>query len=85
MEYVLRLAVWVQTTLVSVHDDHLFGIEVHIRLKVKERNLCLQTLMGEKEEVVVSRTVNALNSIPPAPRRGFRNTCESKCLKCVQV
>jgi len=51
VEYVLRLADWVHETLPDVQDDHLFDIETHVRLKVKERNLCMKTLMGEKEEV----------------------------------
>ena len=51
VEYVLRLAEWLHTTLPSIHDDHLFSIEDHVRRKVKERNLCLKTLMGDKEEI----------------------------------
>jgi hypothetical protein len=85
VEYVLRLAEWVHSTLPSVHDDHLFSIEVHVKLKVKERNLCLKTLMGEKEKVVESLRVNQSSNRPTAVRRGFRNTCETKCLKCIKL
>ena len=47
VEYVLRLAEWLHSTLPSVHDHHLFSIEAYVRNKVKERNLNLKNLMGE--------------------------------------
>jgi len=86
VEYVLRLAEWVHNTLPSVHDEHLFSIEVHVRLKVKERNLCMQTLMGEKDEAVEVTPVHHHNTSPSSARRGnFTNTCEHKCLKCIKL
>lgn len=86
VEYALRLAEWMHSTLPSVHDDHLFSIEVHVRLKVKERNLCLKTLMGEKEEVVERMPVHQSHTSPSAARRGtFAYTCENKCMKCIKL
>jgi len=86
VEYVLRLAEWFHTTLPYVRDDHLFSIEVHVRIKVKERNLCLKTLMGEKEEVVETRPVQHSDHSPTSSRRGtFTYTCENKCLKCIKL
>lgn len=87
VEYVLRLAEWVHETLPEVVDDHLFDIETHVRLKVKERKLCMKTLMGEKEVVVPS---------PEAVRReasggGRRDTfashtdCSHCGLRCVKL
>merc|ERR1719436_2316099 len=55
VEYVLRLADWVHQELPKVEDEHLFSIEEEIRLTIKERNLSLKFLMGEKEEAVEAR------------------------------
>jgi len=87
VEYVLRLADWFHKQLPDVHDDHLFGIEVHVRLKIKEQGLCMQTLMGEKDEPVPSVLVQrSAETSPSASRRGtFTFTCENKCLKCVKL
>jgi len=86
VEYLLRLAEWLHTTLPAVQDEHLFSIEVHVRIKVKERNLNLKTLMGEEEEVVVTRPVQHSTHSPTTHRRGtYTNTCENKCLKCIKL
>eukprot|EP00092_Neocalanus_flemingeri_P009785 GFUD01010543.1.p1 GENE.GFUD01010543.1~~GFUD01010543.1.p1 ORF type:complete len:233 (-),score=37.83 GFUD01010543.1:66-764(-) len=86
VEYVLRLADWFHTALPSVHDEHLFSIEVHVRIKVKERNLCLKTIMGEKEAVVETRVVELDDrSRTAARRRTFAYTCEKKCMKCIKL
>ena len=67
-------------------DDHLFTIEAEVRVRVKQRGLCLQTLMGEKVEVAAAATPNPTGTSPGAARRGtFAHTCEKKCLKCVKL
>jgi len=91
VEYVLRLADWFHQMLPNVYDDHLFSIETQLRIKIKERNLCMKTLMGEKEEEV--EPVHVAHDpdhhdpdSPSAARRGtFTFTCEKKCLKCMKM
>ena len=86
VEYVLRLADWVHDTLPEIWDEHLFSIETEVRLRIKERGLCLGTLMGDKEEAAaVPVHVIYQEHSPSAHRRGtFAFTCEKKCLKCVK-
>ena len=75
--------------LPNVYDDHLFSIETQLRIKIKERNLCMKTLMGEKEEEVEPVHVAQEHHDPDSPsaaRRGtFTFTCEKKCLKCMKM
>jgi len=89
VEYVLRLADWFHQMLPNVYDDHLFSIETQLRIKIKERNLCMKTLMGEKEEEVEPVHVAQQHLDPDSPsaeRRGtFTFTCEKKCLKCMKM
>jgi len=89
VEYVLRLADWFHQMLPNVYDDHLFSIETQLRIKIKERNLCMKTLMGEKEEEVEPVHVAQEHHDPDSPsaaRRGtFTFTCEKKCLKCMKM
>merc|ERR1712173_256637 len=91
VEYVLRLADWFHQMLPNVYDDHLFSIETQLRIKIKERNLCMKTLMGEKEEEVEPVHVghdpdHHDPESPSAARRGtFTFTCEKKCLKCMKM
>jgi len=90
VEYVLRLADWFHQMLPNVYDDHLFSIETQLRIKIKERNLCMKTLMGEKEEEVepvhVAQEHHHDPDSPSAARRGtFTFTCEKKCLKCMKM
>ncbi len=47
VEYVLRLAEWVRLALPDVHDEHLFTLEMHVRAKIKEKNLCTKAMMRE--------------------------------------
>jgi len=86
VEYLLKLAEWVHNTLPQVWDDHLFSIEVEVRRKVKQRGLCLQALMGEKELVEEAVSVEAQDVSPSTARRGtFAHTCEKTCLKCIKL
>ena len=47
MEYVLKLAEWIQKNLPEVVDDHLFNIEKAVRTKIDQKSLCLVSLMGQ--------------------------------------
>ena len=82
----MKLADWVHDTLPGIWDEHLFSIETQVRLMIKERGLCLGTLMGDKEEAAaVPVHVHHQEHSPSAHRRGtFAFTCENKCLKCVK-
>jgi len=86
VEYLLKLAEWLHTALPAVWDEHLFSIEMEVRLKVKERGLCLQELMGEKVAVVETSSTDAHAASPSSARRGtFAYTCQKTCLKCVKL
>ena len=85
VEYVLKLAEWLHMAVPEAWDEHLFSIEMEVRRLVAERGLCLTTLMGEKVEGLMESTSESLTVSPGAGRRGFANTCEKKCLKCVKI
>jgi len=86
VEYLLKLAEWVHNTLPEVWDDHLFTIEIQVRLKVKQKGLCLQSLMGEKVVCMEVCSTDPPAHSPNTARRGtFAYTCEKKCLKCVKL
>ena len=50
VEYVLRLADWFRLSLPDVLDEHLFTLESHIRHVIKERKLCVKSMMREECE-----------------------------------
>ena len=69
----------------SIVAEHLFSIEAEVRAKIQERDLCLATLMGAKEEVEVAAAPGQDQHSPSAARRGtFAFTCDRRCLKCVK-
>ena len=47
MEYLLRLAEFMREYIPEGYDEHLLTLETLVRMRVKESNLCLKTLMGE--------------------------------------
>ncbi|XP_015604297.1 putative glutathione-specific gamma-glutamylcyclotransferase 2 [Cephus cinctus] len=49
VEYLLRLADFMHHHLPEAHDEHLFTLEILVRARIKELNLCLRTLMGNRE------------------------------------
>jgi len=86
VEYVLKLAEWLHSALPTVWDEHLFSIEVQVRLKIKQRGLCLQTLMGDKETLTQPSTRDQHAVSPSSARRQtFTRTCEKTCLRCVKL
>lgn len=51
-EYLLRLAEFMHRYMPEAHDEHLFTLEILVRSRIKEENLCLVTLMGNREFVI---------------------------------
>ena len=66
VEYVLRLAEWFRATLPEQADDHLFTLEKHVRREIKERNMCLATLMAGKCKGTCTTTREQQHAIPAA-------------------
>lgn len=46
VEYLLRLAEYMRACAPEADDDHLFLLESLVRDQIRERRLCLETLMG---------------------------------------
>ena len=49
VEYLLRLAEFMHRYLPEAHDEHLFTLELLVRSRIKEKNMCLTTLMGNRD------------------------------------
>ncbi|XP_076044328.1 putative glutathione-specific gamma-glutamylcyclotransferase 2 isoform X2 [Oratosquilla oratoria] len=47
VEYLLRLAEFMREKVPEGYDEHLATLETFVRIRVKENNLCLKTLMGD--------------------------------------
>lgn len=47
VEYLLRLADFMREKVPEGYDEHLATLEALVRLRVKENNLCLKSLMGD--------------------------------------
>jgi len=87
VEYVLKLAEWVHETLPDVVDEHLFDIESEVRLMVKERGMCMKSLMGEKEEMVTTPETVRRAEASGGARRNFAQhlDCSHCGLRCVKL
>ena len=94
VEYVLKLAEWIQKNLPDVIDDHLFNIEKAVRTKIDQRNLCLISLMGETHEeeliehndVVHENDESGSANAGAKAASGFTSTqLRPKCVRCVKV
>lgn len=46
VEYLLRLAEYMRAAAPEADDDHLFALEQLVRHEIRQRRLCLDTLMG---------------------------------------
>lgn len=44
-----RLAEFMHRYLPEAHDEHLFTLELLVRSRIKEKNMCLTTLMGDRD------------------------------------
>ncbi|XP_071876595.1 putative glutathione-specific gamma-glutamylcyclotransferase 2 isoform X1 [Bombus fervidus] len=49
VEYLLRLAEFMHRYLPEAQDEHLFTLELLVRSRIKETNMCLDTLMGKRD------------------------------------
>lgn len=94
VEYVLRLADFVRENIPEAEDDHLFTLEYLVRSQIKEKNLCLKTLMGEvKKDKSEEREFGEGEQEPEAAAEGrvrtesfqFTSTVSSKKLRCVNI
>lgn len=52
-EYLLRLAEFMHDHLPNASDDHLFTLELLVRRRIERENMCLRTLMGDREFDIV--------------------------------
>lgn len=52
VEYLFRLADFMRRYLPEAHDEHLFTLELLVRSRVKKKNMCLRTLMGNRDFVI---------------------------------
>ncbi|XP_069161571.1 uncharacterized protein [Procambarus clarkii] len=50
VEYLLRLAEFMQEKVPEGYDAHLATLEQLVRIRIKEKNLCLKSLMGEGQQ-----------------------------------
>ncbi|XP_043262592.1 glutathione-specific gamma-glutamylcyclotransferase 1 [Colletes gigas] len=48
VEYLLRLAEFMHRYLPEAQDEHLFTLELLVRSRIKEENMCLRFLMGDQ-------------------------------------
>ncbi|XP_059095748.1 putative glutathione-specific gamma-glutamylcyclotransferase 2 [Tigriopus californicus] len=87
VEYVLRLAEWIRKEIPETQDAHLFQIESHIRLKITERKLCLQALMGEKKANILEAESESNATTSGASGDSFafsKCVCRNK-LRCLKL
>lgn len=52
VEYLLRLADFMHSYIPEAQDEHLFTLELFVRSIIKDQNMCLNTLMGNREFVI---------------------------------
>ena len=65
-------------------DCDFHSVELDVLRLVAERELCLETLMGDKLEPEQPES-GTEQSVPRPARPGtFAHTCQKQCLKCVR-
>lgn len=92
VEYLLRLADFMHRYLPEAHDEHLFTLEMLVRSHIKEENMCLATLMGNRDFVIdldedaeLAGRAEA-NELPPRENSfQFSARIPSKSLRCVKM
>jgi hypothetical protein len=94
VEYVLKLAEWIRTTLPEVEDDHLFSLEKCVRQKIQDQGLCLRLLMGHDDHdehvehvlnVADPAAVDDIDAMLPRKDSAFSSQVRPKCSRCVKV
>ncbi|GJQ65737.1 hypothetical protein Trydic_g11922 [Trypoxylus dichotomus] len=62
VEYLLRLADFMRRYCPDVEDSHLFNLEAAVMTKIRDKKMCLTTMMGDAEitkELVASNSAQA--------------------------
>jgi len=88
VEYVLKLCQWLRKTFPDVHDDHLSTLEINILEEIRVQKLCLESLMGEVEEELMSTAVAvplAASHQQATRQSSYLAACEPKVLRCVKL
>ncbi|XP_066995897.2 putative glutathione-specific gamma-glutamylcyclotransferase 2 [Anabrus simplex] len=96
VEYVLRLANFMREHIPDAEDEHLFSLEILIRTFIKEKRLCLATLMGPDVAPLRSDSDSESSSDEaegavggePAPRPGsfqYTSRMPPKKLRCLNI
>lgn len=82
--------------LPEAHDEHLFTLEILVRSKIKEMNICLNTLMGDRnfnidiEDIDVKDDDNDLvtnNATGNLRKNSFQFTLQvpDKTMRCLKM
>lgn len=97
VEYLLRLAEFMREKVPEGYDEHLATLEALVRIRVKEHNMCLKSLMGDgpRDPLPQHQQAEALlqqqqeNAVPPAEERRdtfqFSTSLPPKKLRCLNV
>lgn len=92
VEYLLRLAEFMHRYLPEAHDEHLFTLEMLVRSQIKEKSMCLVTLMGNRDFVIdldedAESAVHEedFNERPRENSFQFSARIPSKSLRCVKM
>lgn len=79
--------------LPEAHDEHLFTLEMLVRSRIKEANICLTTLMGNRDFVIdldedaepVENRADVNERIRDENAFQFSARIPSKTLRCVNI
>ncbi|XP_042215728.1 putative glutathione-specific gamma-glutamylcyclotransferase 2 [Homarus americanus] len=93
VEYLLRLAEFMREKVPEGYDEHLASLETLVRLRIKENNMCLKSLMGDgpREPHPQPAVAAAVLHQEPQPAEERRNTFQfsaklpPKKLRCLNV
>ncbi|KAH0951719.1 hypothetical protein HN011_001312 [Eciton burchellii] len=91
VEYLLRLAEFMHRYLPEAHDEHLFTLEMLVRSQIKEKNMCLLMLMGNRDFVIDIDEDTELDAEDHAEvnerqrEDSFSVRIPSKTLRCVKM
>ncbi|KYN44032.1 Cation transport regulator-like protein 1 [Trachymyrmex septentrionalis] len=92
VEYLLRLAEFMHRYLPEAHDEHLFTLEMLVRSRIKEENMCLVTLMGNNNfDIDLDEDAESAVSAEEVNERARENSFQfsaripSKSLRCVKM
>lgn len=66
VEYLLKLVDFMRYHIPEEHDEDLFILEQMVRLRIKEKNLCLQKLLGNTEGLKLGKKSDE-NVFAPEP------------------